>query len=110
MKLLFDQNLSRHPVGMLALEYPRVATSPTSASTRQRTKRSGPSRGSTTSSSSRRSLTSGSSRFCTVDHPKAIWVRLGSVSTIEIYDFLREKDDEIDRFVASADEALLVLH
>ena len=41
--------------------------------------------------------------------PKAIWVRLGSASTIEIYNTLRDHHDEIERFAASTDEALLIV-
>lgn len=41
--------------------------------------------------------------------PKAIWVRLGNASTIEIFDVLRDNREEIVRFGADADEALLVL-
>lgn len=41
--------------------------------------------------------------------PKAIWVRLGNATTIEIYDALRDNREEIVRFGTDADEALLVL-
>lgn len=41
--------------------------------------------------------------------PKAIWVRLGIASTIEIYESLRNDHDEIVRFGADVEEALLVL-
>lgn len=41
--------------------------------------------------------------------PKAIWVRLGNATTIEIFDALRNNHDEIVRFGEDADEALLVL-
>jgi predicted nuclease of predicted toxin-antitoxin system len=41
--------------------------------------------------------------------PKAIWVRLGNATTIEIFDALRDNREEIARFGSDADEALLVL-
>jgi predicted nuclease of predicted toxin-antitoxin system len=41
--------------------------------------------------------------------PKAIWVKLGNVSTTEIYEALRSSQDEVVRFGADVDEALLVL-
>ena len=41
--------------------------------------------------------------------PKAIWVRVGSASTVEIYNTLRDHHDEIEQFADSADEALLVV-
>jgi predicted nuclease of predicted toxin-antitoxin system len=41
--------------------------------------------------------------------PKAIWVRLGSVTTVEIHNVLGENGDEIERFAGNAEEALLVL-
>lgn len=41
--------------------------------------------------------------------PKAIWLRVGNASTIEIYELLRSNHDEIDRFAGDVDEALLVL-
>ena len=41
--------------------------------------------------------------------PKAIWVRLGNATAIEIFDALRNNHDEIFRFGEDADEALLVL-
>ena len=40
--------------------------------------------------------------------PKAIWVRLGNATTIEIFGSLRKNFDEIVRFGEDADEALLV--
>ena len=41
--------------------------------------------------------------------PKVIWVRVGSASTIEIYNTMRDHDGEIERFAASTDEALLIV-
>lgn len=41
--------------------------------------------------------------------PKAIGVRLGHATTIEIFDALRNNHDEVGRFGADIDEALLVL-
>lgn len=109
MKLLFDQNLSRRLVGMFTVEYPEskhvtefgldTATDAEiwsyardhdfvivskDADFRQLAFLHGP-------------------------PPKAIWVRLGNASTIEIYESLRNHHDEIVRFGADAEEALLVL-
>jgi len=38
-----------------------------------------------------------------------IWVRLGSASTIDIYNTLRNHHNEIARLFASTDEALLIV-
>jgi predicted nuclease of predicted toxin-antitoxin system len=109
VKLLFDQNVSRHLVGMFALEYPgsRHVTDV----------------GLDTATDAEIWAYAGEHDFIIVSKdsdfrqlaflhgppPKAIWVRPGSVSTIEIYNVLGENHDEIDRFAGSAEEALLVL-
>ena len=41
--------------------------------------------------------------------PKAIWVRLGSASAIEIYNTPHDHHDEIEQFADSANEALLIV-
>jgi predicted nuclease of predicted toxin-antitoxin system len=109
VKLLFDQNLSQHLVGMFALEYPEsrhvtdvgldTATDEESwAFAREHDFII------VSKDSDFRQLA-----FLHGPPPKAIWLRLGSVSTIQIYNALRENHDEIDRFAGSAEEALLVL-
>jgi predicted nuclease of predicted toxin-antitoxin system len=109
VRLLFDQNLSRHLVDMFSLEYPdsRHVTEV----------------GLGTATDAEIWTYAGEHGFVIVSKdsdfrqlaflhgppPKAIWVRLGSASTIEIYNTLRDRDDEIERFAASTDEALLVV-
>ena len=41
--------------------------------------------------------------------PKAVWLRVGTCSTVAIADILRSSVDVIARFAASEDESLLVL-
>ena len=41
--------------------------------------------------------------------PKAIWLRLGNASTVDIYNALRDHQQAIHHFNESAEEALLVL-
>ncbi len=109
MKLLFDQNLSRRLVGMFAVEYPdskHVTQVGLDTAT-----------DSEIWSYSREHdfvIVSKDSDFRQLAFlhgppPKAIWVRLGNASTIEIYEALRSSHDEIVRFGADVDEALLVL-
>jgi predicted nuclease of predicted toxin-antitoxin system len=109
VKLLFDQNLSRRLVAMFSVEYPdsRHVTEV----------------GLDTATDAEIWSYAGEHGFVIVSKdsdfrqlaflhgppPKAIWVRLGNASTIEIFDVLRDGHDEIVRFGADADEALLVL-
>jgi predicted nuclease of predicted toxin-antitoxin system len=109
VRLLFDQNLSRHLVGMFSLEYPdsRHVTEV----------------GLDTATDAEIWAYAGEHGFVIVSKdsdfrqlaflhgppPKAIWVRMGSASTIEIYNTVRDHHDEIERFAASADEALLIV-
>ncbi len=109
MRLLFDQNLTRHLVGMFTLEHPdsRHVTEV----------------GLDTATDAEIWAYAGEHGFVIVSKdsdfrqlaflhgppPKAIWVRLGSASTIEIYNTGRDHHDEIERFAASADEALLIV-
>ena len=41
--------------------------------------------------------------------PKAIWVRAGNVSTLDILDVLQQYREAVESFASTADEALLVL-
>lgn len=41
--------------------------------------------------------------------PKAIWLRLGNASTVDICNAIRDHQEAIHRFDESAEEALLVL-
>ena len=41
--------------------------------------------------------------------PKAIWVRAGNVSTLDIVGVLQQYRDAVESFASTADEALLVL-
>ena len=41
--------------------------------------------------------------------PKAIWLRMGNASTLDIFNVLRDHLDDVRRFAVSEDEALLVL-
>lgn len=41
--------------------------------------------------------------------PKAIWVRAGNVSTLDILGVLRQHRDAVESFASTAEEALLVL-
>ena len=108
MKLLFDQNLSRRLVGMLdrtSGEQPRH---------RGRTRQGNRRRDLVTCRRARfrdrvEGLRLPPARVLHGPPPKAIWVRLGNATTIEMFDALRNSYDEILRFGEDADEALLVL-
>jgi predicted nuclease of predicted toxin-antitoxin system len=109
VKLLFNQNLSRRLVGMLSVEYPE---------SRHVTEV-----GLDTATDAEIWSYAGEHDFVIVSKdsdfrqlaflhgppPKAIWVRLGNATTIEIFDALRDNREEIARFGSDADEALLVL-
>lgn len=41
--------------------------------------------------------------------PKAVWLRMGNASTLDIFHVLRDHLDDVTRFAATEDEALLVL-
>lgn len=109
MKLLFDQNLSRHLVGMLSVEYPdsrHVTDLSLDMATDAEIWAFALEHDFVIVSkdSDFRQLA-----FLHGAPPKAIWVRLGNASTIDIYQALRRNHDEILRFVADVDEALLVI-
>ncbi len=109
MKLLFDQNVSRRLVAMFPIEYPE-SQHVTEV-------------GLDTATDAEIWSYAGEHDFVIVSKdsdfrqlaflhgppPKAIWVRLGNATTIEIFDALRDNREEIVRFGADADEALLVL-
>ena len=109
MRLLFDQNLSRHLVGQLTVEFPdsrhvtelELAT----ASDRQIWNYAGEHDYVIVSKDSDfRQLA-----FLIGPPPKAIWLRLGNASTVDIFDVLRRHQQAIADFGESDDEALLVL-
>lgn len=109
MKLLFDQNLSRRLVGMFAIEHPaskHVTEVGLDTATDAEIWSYARDRDFVIVSkdSDFRQLA-----FLHGPPPKAIWVRPGNASTIEIYNALRNSHDEIVRFVADVDEALLVI-
>lgn len=109
MKLLFDQNLSRRLVGMFSIEHPEskhVTEVGLDTATDEEIWSYAGDHGFVIVSkdSDFRQLA-----FLHGPPPKAIWVRLGNASTIEIYEALRNAYEEIGRFGADADEALLVL-
>jgi len=109
VKLLFDQNLSLRLVGMFSIEH---------ADSRHVTDV-----GLDTATDAEIWAYAGEHGFVIVSKdsdfrqlaflhgppPKAIWVRLGNASTIEIFDALWDNLEEIVRFTDDADEALLVL-
>ena len=41
--------------------------------------------------------------------PKAVWLRRGNASTIDVYNLLKRQVETIEAFGATVDEALLVL-
>ena len=109
MKLLFDQNLSRRLVGMFSIEHPEskhvTEVGLDTATDEQIWSYAGQHDFVIVSKDSDfRQLA-----FLHGPPPKAIWIRLGNASTIEIYTALRAAHDEVVRFGADADEALLVL-
>lgn len=109
MKLLFDQNLSRRLVGMLSVDYPQ-----SSHVTEVGLDTATDAEIWTYSGQHGLVIVSKDSDFRQLAFlhgppPKAIWVRLGNATTIEILDVLRNNRDEIARFGADPDEALLVI-
>jgi predicted nuclease of predicted toxin-antitoxin system len=109
VRLLFDQNVSRHLVGMFALEYPgsRHVTDVglDAATDAEIWAYAGEHEFNIVSKDSDfRQLA-----FLHGPPPKAIWVRVGSASTIQIYNSLRDNHAEIERFGANVDEALLII-
>jgi predicted nuclease of predicted toxin-antitoxin system len=109
VRLLFDQNLLRRLVALLAIEHPRSAHDTevgldTATDDEIWTYARDHDLVIVSKDSDFRQLA-----FLHGPPPKAIWVRLGNVSTTEIYEALRSSQDELARFGADVDEALLVL-
>ncbi len=109
MRLLFDQNLSRHLVGELALVFPESAHVGTlgldTATDRDLWTYAGEHGYLIASKDSDfRQLA-----FLLGPPPKALWLRVGNRSTAAIAEILRSSADVIDRFASSEEEALLVL-
>ncbi len=109
MRLLFDQNLSRHLVGQLAVEFPdsRHVTEfeLDSASDREIWDYAGEHDFVIVSKDSDFRQFA----FLIGPPPKAIWLRLGNASTVDIFNVLRQHHQAISDFSESDDEALLVL-
>ena len=109
MRILFDQNLSRHLVGRLAVEFPdsrHVAeVGLDTASDRAIWDHAGD-HGFTIFSkdSDFRQLA-----FLLGPPPKAVWLNVGNASTTQILQTIRDHLDVILDFNETTDEALLVL-
>ncbi len=109
MRLLFDQNLSRHLLRQLAVEYPdsRHVTDV----------------GLDTATDVEIWSWAGEHDYVIVSKdsdfrqlaflygppPKAVWLRMGNASTLDIFNVLRDHLDDVTRFAGNEDEALLVL-
>ncbi|MGE0308257.1 MAG: DUF5615 family PIN-like protein [Acidimicrobiia bacterium] len=109
MRLLFDQNLSRHLVHQLAVEYPdsRDVTELGLDAATDREIWDAAGRESfviVSKDSDYRQFA-----FLLGPLPKAIWLRMGNASTLDIYNALVLYKDAITDFAASEDEALLVI-
>ncbi|MDE0492863.1 MAG: hypothetical protein F4Z00_08095 [Acidimicrobiaceae bacterium] len=109
MRLLFDQNLSRRLVVMLAVEYPgsrHVAELGLDTATDRAIWDYAGEHGFmiVSKDSDFRQLA-----FLLGPPPKAIWVRVGNVSTLDILSVLQQYRQAVEIFASTADEALLVL-
>ncbi len=109
MRLLFDQNLSRHLVHQLAVEYPdsrHVTAVGLDTATDVEIWAWAGEHGYVIVSkdSDFRQLA-----FLHGPPPKAVWLRMGNASTLHIFNLLRDHHGDVDRFAATDDEALLVL-
>ena len=109
MKLLFDQNLSRHLVGQLRDVFPEsehVTSLDLDAATDQEIWSYAGEHGHVIVSkdSDFRQLA-----FLHGPPPKAIWLRVGNASTATILQVLLDHVEAIEAFSAGGDEALLVL-
>lgn len=109
MKLLFDQNLSRHLVRKLVEEFPgsRHVTEV----------------GLDTAADNEIWVYAGANGFVIVSKdsdfrqlaflngppPKAVWLRLGNATTNDALNMLKENQEVMEAFVASEDEALLLI-
>jgi len=109
LRLLFDQNLSRRLVAMLAVEYPHsrhvVELDLDTETDREIWDYAGEHGFMIVSKDSDfRQLA-----FLLGPPPKAIWVRAGNVSTLDILSVLRQHRDTVENFAGTPDEVLLVL-
>lgn len=109
MKLLFDQNLSRHLVTRLSEDFPdssHVLTLGLDTSPDDDIWHYAGQHGYTIVSkdSDFRQLA-----FLLGPPPKAVWLRLGNATTNEIAEMLRERRDLMAEFAASESESLLIL-
>lgn len=109
MKLLFDQNLSRHLVGQLRDVFPEsehVTSLDLDAATDQEIWSYAGEHGHVIVSkdSDFRQLA-----FLHGPPPKAIWLRVGNASTATILQVLLDHVEDIEAFSDTDDEALLVL-
>jgi predicted nuclease of predicted toxin-antitoxin system len=109
VRLLFDQNVSRHLLRHLAIEYPdsRHVTDV----------------GLDTATDAEIWAWAGEHDYMIVSKdsdfrqlaflhgppPKAVWLRMGNASTLDIFTVLRDHLDDVTAFAATEDEALLVL-
>jgi predicted nuclease of predicted toxin-antitoxin system len=109
VKLLFDQNLSRHLVPQLAVEFPGschvTEIEPDTATDSEIWSYAGEHGFVIVSKDSDfRQLA-----FLNGPPPKAVWLRMGNASTIEIRKALIGHGDAIHAFSESEDEALLII-
>lgn len=109
MRLLFDQNLSRHLVRRLSEDFPDsqhvTAVGLDTATDEEVWRWTGEHDYVIVSKDSDfRQLA-----FLHGPPPKVVWLRLGNVSTTEITSVLRDHRDVIARFDATEDDALLVI-
>lgn len=109
MKLLFDQNLSRHLVGQLRDVFPEsehVTALGLDAATDQEIWEYARERGHVIVSkdSDFRQLA-----FLHGPPPKVVWLRVGNASTATVLQVLLDHVEAVEAFSASEDEALLVL-
>lgn len=109
MKLLFDQNLSRHLVRQLTVEYPEsrhVTDIDLDTATDAEIWSWAGEHGFmiVSKDSDFRQLA-----FLHGPPPKAIWLRMGNASTLDIFNVLRDHLETVEHFGATEDEALLVL-
>ena len=109
MRLLFDQNLSRRLVGMFSTEFADshhvTELGLDTASDREIWDYAGEHGFVIVSKDSNfRQLA-----FLLGPPPKAIWIRLGNASTLDIYNALHDHLDVIEDFEGDAEAALLVL-
>ena len=109
MRLLFDQDLSRHLVGMSSVEFAgsrHVTELGLDAATDREIWDHAGEHGFVIVSkdSDFRQLA-----FLLGAPPKAIWVRLGNASTLDIYGALRDHLEVIEEFSTDPESALLVI-